>query len=98
MNGINIIPKILVIMTLIPKNIYIIIQLMKKTKENIYFIDKYSHTYATEDRARIFENICSCNENSIIKIILIFIKKALYLEEEIYILSKFKKKQIYLAV
>ncbi len=38
MNGINIIPKILVIMTLIPKkNIYIIIQLMKKTKRKYIF-------------------------------------------------------------
>ena len=55
---------------------------MKKT--NIYFIDKYSHTYATEDRARIFENICSCNENSIIKNYPNIYKKALYLEEEIY--------------
>ena len=29
----------------------------EENKENIYFIDKYSHTYPTEDRARIFENI-----------------------------------------
>ena len=56
----------------------------EENKENIYFIDKYSHTYATEDRARIFENICSCNENSIIKNYPNIYKKALYLEEEIY--------------
>ena len=56
----------------------------EENKENIYFIDKYSHTYSTEDRARIFENICSCNENSIIKNYPNIYKKALYLEEEIY--------------
>lgn len=28
-------------------------------KEEAYFIDKYSHTYAEEDRARIFEVICT---------------------------------------
>lgn len=29
--------------------------------DNIYFIDKYSHTYAEEDRARIFEQLLTTN-------------------------------------
>lgn len=56
----------------------------EENKDQIYFIDKYSHTYASEDRARIFENICSCNENSVVKEYPNIYKKALYLEEEIY--------------
>jgi len=52
-------------------------------KEQVYFIDKYSHTYATEDRARIFENVCACNENSLVKSYPNLYNKALYIEEEL---------------
>ena len=57
--------------------------LKEELKENIYFIDKYSHSYAAEDRARIFENICSCNENSFLKEYPNLLSKALYLKEEL---------------
>ena len=33
---------------------------------NIYFVDKYSHTYPEEDRARIFENICPCKTSPLL--------------------------------
>lgn len=56
----------------------------EESEDNVYFIDKYSHTYSTEDRARVFESICSCNENSIVKNYPHIYEKALYLEEEIY--------------
>lgn len=56
----------------------------EENNDNIYFIDKYSHTYASEDRARVFESICSCNENSIVKSYPHIYEKAIYLEEEIY--------------
>lgn len=58
--------------------------LEEENKDNIYFIDKYSHTYSSEDRARVFENICACNENSIVKNYSHIYEKALYLEKEIY--------------
>lgn len=49
--------------------------------KDIYFIDSYSKTYPSEDRARIFEQLCNSknvlNEYSNIK------KKALYLKDEI---------------
>ena len=50
---------------------------------NVYFIDYYSHTYAAEDRARVFERICSCDENSIINDYPNLYQKGLYLKEEI---------------
>lgn len=54
----------------------------EKLKEDIYFIDSYSHTYPTEDRARIFEGICSAN-GSINKEYPNLYKKANYLKAEI---------------
>ncbi len=50
---------------------------------NIYFIDHYSHTYPEEDRARIFENICSYSENSMLKDYEYLYAKGLYLKKEI---------------
>lgn len=35
--------------------------LTEENPDSIYFIDSYSHTFAEEDRARIFESICACN-------------------------------------
>ena len=57
--------------------------LTEEDKNKVYFIDYYSHTYATEDRARVFEKICSCNEDSIINNYPKLYEKGLYLEEEI---------------
>ncbi len=51
------------------------------SKEDIYFIDSYSHTYSSEDRARIFEQFCT-NEN-ILKQYPNINKKAKYLKNEI---------------
>ena len=62
------------------KNNYTILE---ENSENVYFIDYYSHTYDTEDRARIFENICACSENSIVKDYPNLYKKAIYLKEEL---------------
>jgi len=56
----------------------------EEEKNNVYFIDKYSHTFEAEDRARVFENICACKEKSIINDYPNLLKKGLYLEEEIY--------------
>lgn len=49
-------------------------------KEAAYFIDKYSHTYAEEDRARIFEVICANQDLSQYPKIT---AKANYLKEEL---------------
>ena len=50
---------------------------------DVYFIDYYSHTYPTEDRARIFERICSCSEDSIVNNYPHLYEKSLYLRDEI---------------
>ena len=50
---------------------------------NTYFIDKYSHTYPAEDRARIFEKICSCNKKSFINDYINLYIKGAYLKDEI---------------
>lgn len=50
---------------------------------NVYFIDYYSHTFATEDRARVFEKICSCDNDSIINDYPNLYEKGIYLKEEI---------------
>ena len=57
--------------------------LTEENKNNVYFIDYYSHTYETEDRARVFEKICSCTEDSIVKDYPHLYEKGLYLESEI---------------
>ena len=57
--------------------------LKEEDKNNVYFIDYYSHTYETEDRARVFEKICSCSEDSIVKDYPHLYEKGLYLESEI---------------
>ena len=57
--------------------------LKEEDKNNVYFIDYYSHTYETEDRARVFEKICSCTEDSIVKDYPRLYEKGLYLESEI---------------
>ncbi len=54
----------------------------EKNKENIYFVDKYSHTYHEEDRARIFENICAYDTSPLLDYPNL-INKAQYLEKEI---------------
>lgn len=56
----------------------------EEDKDKVYFLDKYSHTYDSEDRARVFESICSCTENSVVKNYPNIYKKAEYLETEIY--------------
>ncbi len=50
---------------------------------NVYFIDFYSHTYEAEDRARIFEKICSCNSESLINDYPHLYQKGLYIKQEI---------------
>lgn len=55
--------------------------LEEKNINTIYFVDTYSHTYPAEDRARIFENICTYNTT--IKEYPYLYNKALYLKEEI---------------
>lgn len=57
--------------------------LTEEDKNNVYFIDNYSYTYETEDRARVFERICSCEEDSIINNYPNLYKKGLYLKEEL---------------
>ena len=57
--------------------------LNEEDKNDVYFIDSYSYTYETEDRARVFERICSCEKNSIINNYPNLYKKGLYLKEEI---------------
>ena len=52
-------------------------------KNNVYFIDTYSHTYETEDRARVFEKICPCESDSIVNDYPNLYQKGLYLKEEI---------------
>ncbi len=57
--------------------------LTEANKEDVYFIDEYSHTYASEDRSRIFEKICACNDTSVINDYPNLYQKGLYLKEEI---------------
>ena len=57
--------------------------LTEENKESVYFIDPYSKTYPTEDRARVFEKICSCESNSIVNEYPHLYQKGLYLKEEI---------------
>lgn len=49
--------------------------------KEVYFIDSYSHTYPSEDRARIFEEFCK--EESVIEKYPKIKKKAEYLKNEI---------------
>ena len=51
------------------------------SNKDIYFIDAYSHTYANEDRARIFESFCSTED--IFSKYPNLKKKAFYLKDEI---------------
>ncbi len=51
------------------------------SNKDIYFIDAYSHTYAHEDRARIFESLCGSED--IFSKYPNLKKKALYLKGEI---------------
>ena len=51
------------------------------SNKDIYFIDAYSHTYANEDRARIFESFCSTED--IFSKYPKLKKKAFYLKDEI---------------
>ena len=57
--------------------------LKEDNKDNVYFIDYYSHTYETEDRARVFEQICACNQDSNIKKYPHLLLKGNYLKNEI---------------
>ena len=50
-------------------------------KGDIYFVDNYSQASGLEDRARIFENVCT-NTTSDIKKYPYLLKKAQYIEEE----------------
>lgn len=50
---------------------------------NVYFIDSYSHTYKSEDMARIFEQICSVDTNSIVNDYPNLKEKGNYLKEVI---------------
>lgn len=52
-------------------------------RNNVYFIDYYSETFATEDRARVFETICACESDSIVNDYPNLYQKGLYLKEEI---------------
>ena len=51
------------------------------SEKDVYFIDSYSHTYPSEDRARIFEQFCK--DKSIIEKYSKIKKKAEYLKNEI---------------
>ena len=57
--------------------------LTEEDGNNVYFIDPYSKTYPTEDRARVFEKVCSCESNSIVNEYPHLYQKSLYLKEEI---------------
>lgn len=56
--------------------------LKEEEKENVYFIDSYSHTYPEEDRARLFENICTTTSTNLTEYPHLY-AKALYLKSEI---------------
>ena len=49
--------------------------------DNVYFVDYYSHTYPTEDKARVFENVCNYDVPSSIKNYKHLLDKANYLKE-----------------
>lgn len=55
----------------------------EKIKEDVYFIDSYARTFPTEDRARVFEGICSCESNSKVLEYPNLLNKSLYLKNEI---------------
>ncbi len=49
--------------------------------DNVYFVDYYSHTFPTEDKARVFENVCNSDTESSIKNYKHLLDKANYLKE-----------------
>lgn len=51
---------------------------------NVYFVDSYANTYPTEDMARIFENICNTNEDSMLNTYPNLYKKGVYLRDIMY--------------
>ena len=51
---------------------------------NVYFVDSYANTYPTEDMARIFENICNTNEDSVLNNYPNLYKKGVYLRDIMY--------------
>ena len=51
--------------------------------KNAYFVDAYSKTNQSEDRARIFENVCYVGDENIIKEHENLLKKAKYIREEL---------------
>ena len=53
---------------------------LEENKNNAYFIDSYSKTYPVEDRARIFENVCTSTD---LKVYPNIYQKALYIKDEI---------------
>ena len=53
----------------------------KSYGKDIYFIDSYSHTFQSEDRARVFEQFCT--EDNIFDKYPNIRKKAEYLKKEI---------------
>lgn len=57
--------------------------LTEEDKKNVYFIDTYSHTYPTEDRARVFEYVCASTIDIDLKDYPNLNTKAEYIKEEI---------------
>ena len=49
----------------------------------VYFVDTYAKSYPTEDYARVFENICNKDSNSILNKYPHLYDKALYLKEKL---------------
>lgn len=56
----------------------------ESSKDNTYFIDSYSNSFPTEDMARIFENICNKEADSILNDYPKLQKKGLYLRDTLY--------------
>lgn len=51
---------------------------------NVYFIDSYANSFPTEDMARVFENVCNTDKDSLVNEYPNLYKKADYLREILY--------------
>ena len=52
-------------------------------KDNVYFVDSYSKVNQSEDRARIFENVCYIDNDNIVNQYPNLLKKAKYIRDEL---------------
>ena len=56
--------------------------IVEESKNNVYFVDEYAKTFDMEDRARVFENVCGKDNDSLVLKYPHLYEKAKYLKEK----------------